>query len=237
MLEQKEPSRKEIWKMFDQISPTYDSINRVMTFGFDQLWRKKVCRLLPEGKPLKILDCATGTGDQIIALCESRLQVASVVGIDLAQEMLTIGEQKMEKKPYRDKVSFLCASALEIPFPKSRFDAVTISFGIRNVTDVSCALKECNRVLKAKGKLLILEGTVPKQKGLKALRLFYLRKCLPWIGGFISKKKEAYQYLNETIETFPQGKAFCALMRKAGFKKVKAHPIWGGALTLYEGEK
>lgn len=234
---QSPPSRHNIWKMFDEISPTYDVVNRVMTFGCDQLWRKRMCSFLPPQKNLRILDCATGTGDQIIALFEKSLEISSVVGIDLAEAMMAIGKQKIEKKSYRDKVAFQVASALETPFSDNHFDCVTISFGIRNVTDVMGAFKEFRRVLKPTGRVLILEGTIPHQKWLKAAHLFYLRKFLPHIGGIISKNKEAYRYLNKTIETFPQGERFCALMRAAGFVKVKANPVLGGIVTVYQGDK
>lgn len=231
------PSRHEIWKMFDQISPTYDCVNRVMTFGLDQLWRKRLCAFLPLEKGLHILDCATGTGDQIIALLEKNPEIASVIGIDLAETMVEIGKQKIAKKPYREKVTYQVASALKTDFPDDQFDCVTISFGIRNVTDVMAAFKEFRRVLKPGGRVLILEGTIPQQKWLKAMHLFYLRKLLPRIGSFISRNQEAYRYLNTTIETFPQGERFCGLMRAAGFINVKANPVFGGIVTVYQGDK
>lgn len=232
-----EPSRKEIWKMFDQISSTYDRVNRVMTLGLDQHWRKKLCQFLPQGGHLKALDCATGTGDQIIAIMEKSTQVSEIIGIDLAEAMVAIGVEKISKKPYAEAVCLKVASALEIPFPDASFDCVTISFGIRNVTDVSLALKEFLRVLKPQGRLLILEGTVPSNPLLRAFHLLYLRHFLPRIGGFISKKRSAYRYLNETIETFPQGKRFLQLMEGAGFRNSCAHPLTGGIVTVYQGDK
>lgn len=231
------PSRKEIWKMFDQISATYDLANRAMTFGIDQLWRKQMCAYLPMKEQLSVLDCATGTGDQIITMLKKNAQISSVIGIDLAEAMIDLAKEKLKKEKDANKVSFLTASALEIPFPEKQFDAVTISFGIRNVTDVPCALREFHRVLKSQGKLLILEGTVPEQKLWRSCHLFYLRHILPRIGGVISKNRYAYRYLNETIETFPQGETFCKLMKQAGFGQVKAHPLLGGVVTIYEGEK
>lgn len=231
------PSRNEVWKMFDQISPTYDCVNRIMSFGCDQHWRKRLCNFLPPHKGLHILDCATGTGDQIIALFEKNPDIASVVGIDLAEAMVALGQQKIEKKNYKDKVTFKVASALDTHFQGDHFDCVTISFGIRNVTDVMAAFKEFRRVLKPGGRVLILEGTIPHQKWLKAAHLFYLRKFLPRIGGIISNNTDAYRYLNKTIETFPQGERFCGLMRAAGFIKVKANSVFGGIVTVYQGDK
>jgi demethylmenaquinone methyltransferase/2-methoxy-6-polyprenyl-1,4-benzoquinol methylase len=233
----KEPSRQEIWKMFDQISSTYDRVNRVMTFGLDQLWRKKMCRLLPAGQELYVLDCATGTGDQIICLKERVASVGKVVGIDLAAEMVAIGAKKIAHKPYAGDVKLEVASALEIPYPDGTFDCITISFGIRNVTDVLGCLKEFIRVLKPGGRALILEGTIPTNPLLRAIHLFYLRNFLPRIGGWISKKQHAYRYLNETIETFPHGEKFVELMHQAGFAQSSAHPVTGGIVTIYQGDK
>lgn len=226
--------KENIHQMFDQISSTYDRVNRVMTFNMDQSWRKKMARFLPPGETLSVLDCATGTADQIIALMETVGNIEKATGIDLAAEMVAIGKKKISEKPYADRVSFQIASALELPFPDKTFDCVTISFGIRNVTDVEKALIEFRRVLKPNGRLLILEGSVPQNKFLKRLHLFYLRNIMPRIGGFISKKPLAYRYLNQTIETFPCGEAFCDLMRKAGFKAA-AHPLLFGAATIYVG--
>jgi demethylmenaquinone methyltransferase/2-methoxy-6-polyprenyl-1,4-benzoquinol methylase len=223
--------------MFDQISPTYDCVNRVMTFGLDQLWRKKLCSFLPEKSEQSVLDCATGTGDQILALLEKKPCISSVVGIDLAEAMIAIGKQKIKKKPYAHKVCFQVASALEIPYPDDHFDVVTIAFGIRNVTDIMAAFKEFRRVLKPNGRVLILEGTIPSRKWLKSFHLFYLRHFLPRIGGLISLNFKAYRYLNETIETFPQGERFCGKMRAAGFINVKPNPLFGGIVTVYQGDK
>ncbi|MBS0620423.1 MAG: bifunctional demethylmenaquinone methyltransferase/2-methoxy-6-polyprenyl-1,4-benzoquinol methylase UbiE [Verrucomicrobia bacterium] len=233
----KEPSRQEIWKMFDAISPTYDRVNRVMTCGLDQYWRRKVASFLPKRNGLKILDCATGTGDQITALIQRGVEVESVIGVDLAEEMLAIGREKIGKLQNKDKITLQKASALALPFEANTFDAVTISFGIRNVTDVLGALREFYRVLKQGGRVLILEGTAPNNRLLRSIHLLYLRYGLPRIGGWISKNPAAYRYLNETIETFPQGEAFCALLREAGFTHVKSHPFSGGISTLYQGEK
>lgn len=232
-----EPSRHEIWKMFDEISSTYDKVNRVMTFGLDRRWRDKLSNFLPEKKKLSILDCATGTGDQILSILRCRKDVYSVIGVDLAKEMLEIGRVKMGKALLAKKVSFQVADALSLPFQDHTFDCVTISFGIRNVTDVEQALKEFYRVLKVGGAVLILEGTVPTARWLQGIHLAYLRYCLPWIGGVISKNRNAYRYLNQTIETFPQGKAFCRLLQGSGFSRVKAHPLMKGVATIYQGEK
>lgn len=231
------PSRNDVWKMFDIISPTYDRMNRIMTFGFDRYWRKKMISFLPQKKEISLLDCATGTADQLIALMEGSPNVVQAYGIDLAQEMIRLGEKKISAKPYSSKVIFEQASAESLPYPDNTFDCATMSFGIRNVTDVLLCLKEIYRVLKPKGRVLILECSIPSNPMIKIGHLFYMRKILPRIGGLIAGNKEAYRYLNETVETFPSGEDFCKIMKKADFVQVHANPLTCGVVSIYQGDK
>jgi len=231
------PSRSEIWKMFDKISSTYDKTNRFMTMGLDLYWRKKVSSFLPKGENLNILDCATGTADQIISLMQHSTSIAKAIGIDLSEEMLAIGKEKLKKLPFVGQAELQIASALEIPFEENSFDCVTMSFGIRNVTSVDTCLEEIFRVLKPGGRVLILETSIPKARLIKALHLFYLRKVLPLIGGWISKEKNAYKYLNKTTETFPSGSAFCELINKTGFSTATCHPMTFGSVSIYSADK
>jgi demethylmenaquinone methyltransferase / 2-methoxy-6-polyprenyl-1,4-benzoquinol methylase len=232
-----EPSRHEIWKMFDQISLTYDKVNRTMTLGCDVYWRKKMAQFLPDRENIYVLDCATGTGDQILSLFSHSGKIGRAIGIDLSTEMLRIAREKIQRKGLSSKVDFQEASLLSLPFPPFAFDCVTISFGIRNVTDVSRALKECYRVLKPGGRLIILEGSIPKNKWIQPFFFFYLRHVLPRIGGILSKNKNAYRYLNETIETFPSGNPFCALLKEAGFSRASYHLLTGGTVSIYVGDR
>jgi demethylmenaquinone methyltransferase/2-methoxy-6-polyprenyl-1,4-benzoquinol methylase len=225
------PSKQDIWKLFDTISPTYDKVNRVLSFGLDRKWRKQVAKYLPPKANLKVLDLATGTGDQALALLNSKASIHSLIGIDMSGEMLEIAKTKLQNRAQLFK-----ANAEKLPFPKAHFDAASFSFGIRNVTDPLSSLKEIFRVLKPKGRCLILEFSLPPQP-IRSFFLFYLRHILPRIGGFLSKKKEAYRYLNETIESFPCGKEFCLLMKEAGFSRVRVIPIALGGVSLYIGEK
>lgn len=227
----KDPSRENVWKMFDEISPTYDRTNRIISFGMDQRWRNRVAEYLPPQKNLKILDLATGTGDQALALIKSQASIDSITGIDLSSEMLAIAKKKIPTK-----MQFLTADAEKLPFKAMSFDAATFSFGIRNVTDPLKSLKSIYRVLKPKGRCLILEFSLPPWP-LRSFFLFYLRYVLPIIAGMISKKRSAYQYLNRTIEHFPCGKEFCLLMKEAGFERLKQVPMNLGSVTLYIGEK
>jgi len=225
------PPRGEVWKMFDQISPTYDRINRILSLGMDQRWRKQVAKHLPSLNHLKILDLATGTGDQALALLESGASIDSITGIDLSTEMLQIAKRKLGSR-----ANCIRADAEKLPFNNENFNAATFSFGIRNVTDPVCSLKEIYRVLKPSGRCLILEFSLPPRP-IRGFYLFYLRHLLPRIGGLLSRKPAAYRYLNQTIEHFPSGKDFSSLMQKAGFTHLRRIPMAFGGVTLYIGEK
>ncbi len=223
--------------MFNQIAKTYDRTNRILSLGMDLCWRKKLGFHLPKREELHILDLATGTADQLIALFESkRASIHSAIGLDIAAEMLALGEQKISQKPYAKKIELQIGDAMQIPFAKQTFDACTFSFGVRNVKDPLQSLEEIFRVLKPGGRSLILEFSLPKAP-FKWPYLFYLRYILPWLGGKLSKEPGAYRYLNQTIESFPSGPSFLSLLKRAGFTHVKAHPMALGAVTLYVGEK
>lgn len=233
--------KSESWRMFDAISPRYDILNRLLSFGLDIAWRKKMIRFLPDnagmGLDLSLLDLATGTADVLLALVRRNQNISRAVGIDLADKMLAIGREKIARANLSDKITLAHGDANHIPFEDNAFDAVTIAFGIRNVEDHNLVLREMRRVLKASGWALILEFSLPENKILRGLHLFYLRTVVPLVGGLISGNFRAYRYLNQTIETFPYGDDFCALMEFCGFKKVKAHPLMGGVASIYVGEK
>ncbi len=226
-----DPSRENVWKMFDEISPTYDRTNRIISFGMDQRWRERAAAFLPPQKNLKILDLATGTGDQALALIKSHASIHSITGIDLSKQMMEIAKRKIPSK-----MQFITADAEKLPFKSMSFNAATFSFGIRNVSDPLKALKEIYRVLLPKGRGLILEFSLPPQP-IRFFFLFYLRHILPLLAGVISNNRSAYQYLNQTIEHFPSGKEFCLLMKEAGFGRLKQIPMNFGSVTLYIGEK
>ncbi len=226
-----DPPRENVWKMFDQISSTYDRTNAIVSFGMDRRWRARVADFLPPYKNLKILDLATGTGDQALALIKSTASIHSITGIDLSEEMLAIAKRKIPAK-----MRFLRADAMALPFKGESFDAATFSFGIRNVANPLTSLNEIYRVLRPKGRALILEFSMPPQP-IRPFFLFYLRYILPNIAAFFSKNRAAYQYLNRTIEHFPSGKEFCLLMKEAQFTRLKVLPMNLGSVTLYVGEK
>lgn len=228
--------KQDSWKMFNQIAKTYDRINRILSFGMDQSWRRKVSQNLPAKKNLRLLDLATGTGDQLLSLFENGASIYKASGIDLAKDMLIIAKEKISLKLYQDKIDLICADAQKLPFGDNTFDAATFSFGIRNVPNPLLSLQEIARTLKPQGKCLILEFSLPP-KPIRGPYLIYLRHILPRIGRFMSREPSAYAYLNKTIETFPSGNAFALLMKQASFNKITLHPMALGAVTLYIGTK
>lgn len=230
------PSRTEVWKMFDRIAGRYDLLNHLLSANIDKRWRRRVARLLPEGDQLAVLDLAAGTADQLLALIETG-RIENGIGIDLSEKMLAIGRDKIRQQKLETRLSLQVGDAQAIPFDDEMFDAVTISFGIRNMTDVNRALAEMRRVLKPGGRALLLEFSLPASQLMRGGYLFYLRHILPKLGSLISGDNAAYRYLNETIETFPCGDNFCQMMRENKFTNVSFAPLSFGVASIYQGDK
>lgn len=228
------PSREEVHRMFDRIAHRYDLLNRILSGGNDILWRRKVRRGLPEGDNLDVLDLATGTADILLALHQSG-RVGHGVGLDMSDRMIKLGQAKIRQNNLQKQISMVRSDATAIPFASASFDAVTISFGIRNVTNVDVCLQEIFRVLRPGGVALILEFSLPKSSIMRSLHMFYLRHFVPRIGALLSGDSYAYSYLDKTIETFPYGAAFGQLMQQAGFDEVAYSPLTFGVATLYRG--
>lgn len=232
-----EPSRQQVWTMFDRIAPRYDLLNRLLSFRRDVAWRKRMGRMIPGGPSLALLDIATGTVDQILSLMTTHTAITRAVGVDMSEGMLDYGRKKIDRLGWQDRIMLKTGDAMSIPEPEAAFDLATMSFGIRNVINVTGALREIQRVLKPGGRALILEFSTPSNPLFRPLYFFYLRHVLPVIGGVLSGDRKAYAYLNRTIETFPSGEAFCAIMREAGFTSVKATPLTFGIASIYQGDR
>ncbi len=228
--------KKESYKIFDSIAPTYDSLNHILSLGIDILWRKKLTKKLPTNKKLFVVDLATGTGDVALHLSQER-NIQKIQGFDLSRNMIEIGRQKVKNKKVEHKVSLDIGDGLNIPLKDNSVDVITLSFGIRNFSNPQKGLDEIYRVLKPGGRALIMEFSIPKNYLIKKAYFFYFRKVLPWIGNKVSGHKDAYTYLNKTVESFPYGKKFLGLMNKAGLEKLEANPLTFGISTLYVGNK
>jgi demethylmenaquinone methyltransferase/2-methoxy-6-polyprenyl-1,4-benzoquinol methylase len=231
------PSRYDVYRMFDNIAGKYDILNRIFSFGQDVVWRKKLARLLSNHRAADVLDLATGTADVLLSAFKYNKSMRSGVGVDMSSEMLGIGHNKILETGLFNKAVLLKADALSIPIKDGSFDATTISFGIRNVLNVEKSLLEMKRVLRPGGKSFVLEFALPTSSILRKMFLIYLRNFIPIIGGLFSGNRGAYKYLNETVETFPYGQEFAALMEKVGFTDVKIHTMTFGVAMIYEGTK
>ncbi|MBP9853232.1 MAG: bifunctional demethylmenaquinone methyltransferase/2-methoxy-6-polyprenyl-1,4-benzoquinol methylase UbiE [Candidatus Omnitrophica bacterium] len=230
-------AKSDSWKMFNRISKKYDLLNRILSLGLDISWRKKLSAFLPSQPNVKILDLATGTADVLITLVQDKANVGEGVGVDMAEQMLEIGRNKVAQKGLQGKIQLRIADANHLPFPEYSFDCATIAFGIRNMENPITVLKEMYRVLKPNGRSLVLEFSLPQNKIIRIGHVFYLRTVVPIIGWLLSGEYKAYKYLNQTIERFPYGPAFCLLMEETGFVHVKANPLLFGAATIYQGDR
>lgn len=235
--EKVEDTRKDVWVMFNRIAHRYDLLNRLLSFRQDMVWRKKLAQYLPKGKNISLLDVATGTGDVIFSLLKKSDRISSAIGIDMANKMLDVGRKKLHTLKLENRINLRLGNATDIPFEEDTFDVTTISFGIRNVNNLDLGIQNMYRVLKKNGRLLVLEFSLPKNKIFKTFYLFYFRRILPVIGGLISGDSYAYNYLNQSVETFPYGDAFCDVLKKNGFKNVKFYPLTFGIASIYQADK
>ena len=222
--------------MFDNIAPTYDTLNHRLSWDIDKGWRKKAIRQLSPFHPKPILDIATGTGDFAI-LSAKLLSPQKMVGIDISEGMMKIGQQKVEKEGLQEIISFKKEDCTQLSFNDNSFDAVTAAFGIRNFQNLDQGLKEMCRVLKPGGHLSIVELTTPVSFPMKQLFKIYSHSILPVYGKLISKDNNAYSYLTNTIEAFPQGEVMLKILKKAGFKDASFQRLTFGICTMYFARK
>jgi len=231
----KQSSKKEqVEEMFDGIAPTYDRLNRILSFNVDKGWRKKCISLLKERNPKRVLDVATGTADLAIECLKA--EPDEIIGLDLSEQMLAVGRKKLNRKGI-ENIELVKGDCENLPFETASFDALTCAFGVRNFGDLDAGLKEMYRVTKEGGQALVLEFSTPKSKFFRQLYYFYFFSVLPLIGRLISGDSRAYKYLPESVKVFPSGEAFAGRMRAAGFKTVICHPRTFGICTIYQGVK
>ncbi len=227
--------KEQVAQMFDAISGNYDGLNRVISFGIDVKWRKKVLKLVSAKKPKIVLDIATGTGD--LALLMASTSAEKIIGLDISAGMLAVGREKIEAKNLSEKIEMLLADSENMPFENDTFDAITVAFGVRNFEHLEKGLSEILRVLKPTGIFVILETSVPEKTPYKQGYHFYSKNILPLIGKLFSKDNSAYQYLSDSASVFPYGEALNNILRKTGFIEVTAMPQTFGVATIYSASK
>ena len=226
----------QVEAMFDNIAPTYDTLNHRLSWDIDRGWRKKAIKTLAPHHPQSILDIATGTGDFAI-LSALMLKPAKLIGTDISEGMMKIGKEKVERMGLSQIISFEKEDCLHLSYEDNSFDAVTAAFGIRNFADLDKGLKEMCRVLKPGGHLCIVELTTPVSFPMKQLFHIYSHSVLPFYGRLISKDTNAYSYLIKTIEAFPQGERMVDILQQAGFANASFRRLTFGICTLYTATK
>ena len=214
--------------MFGAIARRYDLANHTLSCGIDFYWRKRAANMVASWRPDKIVDLATGTGDLALAL-QKKLPDAEVTGVDFLPEMLELAQRKGVRRT-------ILADAMKLPFPDASFDCVTIAFGLRNMENWRGALTEMSRVLRRDGHLLVLEFSLPTISIVRTIYRFYLHRCLPLLGSFLTRKKSAYDYLGDSIEEFPSGRAMIDLIEASSFRNATLQPLSYGIVTIYTAQ-
>ncbi|MNK88941.1 Demethylmenaquinone methyltransferase [compost metagenome] len=227
--------KEQVTQMFDTISGNYDNLNRVISFGIDVKWRKKVLKIVSDKKPKVILDIATGTGDLAILLAQTNAE--KIIGLDISAGMLEVGKKKVEEKKLSNVIELVLGDSENMPFEDNYFDAITVGFGVRNFENLEKGFAEILRVLKPNGVFVILETSVPDKFPYKQGYNFYSKNILPLIGKLFSKDNDAYGYLSESAAAFPYGEALNNILRKTGFIDVVAMPQTFGVATIYSASK
>jgi len=227
--------KEKVVGMFNSIAPTYDFLNHFLSLNIDKVWRRKLVKLVAPYKPERILDVASGTGDLAIAL--NKLKPSGIVGVDISEGMLEVGRKKIARKGLSNTITLLYGDSENLPFPTNSFNAVTVSFGVRNFAHLDLGLSDMCRVLKPGGVVAVLEFSMPRRFPVVQLYKFYFLKMLPFFGKMFSGHSDAYTYLPESVLQFPSGEKFLRLMEDAGFSNVKEKRLSFGIASIYTGEK
>lgn len=228
--------KEQVAEMFNSIAFRYDFLNRFLSAGIDVSWRKKAIKQLKDIRPQRILDVATGTAD-VALLTYKMLQPHRITGIDISEGMLELGRKKIEKAGWQKHIVLQAGDSEALQFEDNTFDAITVAFGVRNFQNLDKGLKEMLRVLKPGGKLVVLEFSKPKQTAFKGLYKLYMNIIAPGFGKMFAKNKDAYQYLNASVQAFPEGQQFLNIMHEAGFTQTYLKTLTLGICTIYCGKK
>jgi demethylmenaquinone methyltransferase/2-methoxy-6-polyprenyl-1,4-benzoquinol methylase len=233
--ELEEGKKEQVARMFNNISHRYDLLNRILSLGIDIRWRKQAVKILKIHQPEYVLDVATGTADFAIAALQAGPK--KITGVDISEQMLVVGREKLTKLNLGDKIELLSGDSENLAFKDNFFDAVIVSFGVRNFENLEKGMSEILRVLKPGGLLIVLEFSKPSGYFFKHIYNFYFKFILPTIGKLISKDTAAYTYLPDSVNVFPYGKAFTDILDKTGFKNTKCKELTFGVSSIYTGLK
>jgi demethylmenaquinone methyltransferase/2-methoxy-6-polyprenyl-1,4-benzoquinol methylase len=227
--------KEQVATMFDNISGGYDGLNRVISFGIDVKWRKKVLEMVAAKNPKDVLDIATGTAD--LAIMMAQTNASNIIGMDISAGMLDVGRKKVAEQNLSNKIQLTLADSEDMPYPDNSFDAITVGFGVRNFEHLEKGLMEILRVLRPGGIFVILETSIPEKFPFKQGYQFYSKNILPLIGRIFSRDRAAYGYLSESAAAFPYGEALNNILRKTGFIDVACQPQTFGVATIYSASK
>lgn len=228
--------KEQVTQMFDTISGEYDGLNRLISLGLDQKWRDNVVEMVAATHPDTIMDIATGTGDLVIKMAQ-KTKASRLVGLDISSGMLEVGKMKVTQEKLDNRIEMVLGDSENLQFEDGTFDAVTVSYGVRNFEDLEKGLSEIRRVLKPSGILVVLETSVPEKFPFKQGYYVYSNLVVPTLGKLFSKDRTAYKYLSESASKFPHGERFNNILKKVGFKDIENHLQFHGASTIYRAVK
>ncbi len=231
-----ERKNEQVKKMFNEIAPKYDKLNGALSLGIDDYWRSDAMRELRRYRPKQILDIATGTGDFAL-LAHKIIHPEKITAVDISEGMMAIGRAKIAAKGLEEVITFEYQDCAALTFADESFDAVTISFGVRNFEDIDRSFMEVWRVLRPGGVFLFLELTTPEKNPMKGLYNSYTKHVMPLLSNLFHTERKAYEYLPESIAAFPQGREMMLILKKNGFRNIRLRRYTLGVVTLYMAEK
>ena len=233
---QEESKKVQVRNMFNNIAPTYDRLNHILSVNIDRLWRRRVVRLVQKMKPQQILDVATGTGDLAIAMAR-KIEGCRILGVDLSEQMLAVAREKVAACGLSETIALAVGDAEHLEVADGSVDVATVAFGVRNFENLEQGLREMHRTIKEGGHIVILEFSTPRSRIFGSIYRWYSHKVLPKVGRLISRDGAAYDYLPSSVDEFPAPERFMDMLREAGFKSCKARSQSFGIAQIYTAER
>ena len=228
--------KEEVQQMFDNIAPTYDKLNHILSLSIDKMWRRHVVRKVRRMKPEKIMDLATGTGDLAIKMAKA-MPKAKIMGVDLSEKMLAVAAEKVRRKGLDDHIALYQGDAEQLDVTDGVLDVVTVAFGVRNFGNLELGLSEIMRSLRSGGHIVVLEFSTPRNWFVRKCYQFYSNHVMKPVGGMVSKDRKAYDYLPDSIVEFPDRERFLDIMHRTGFVECRRFSQSFGIAQIYIGKK